>query len=91
METEQKEKTATNDEEKKDQLTSTEEQLKKALEELEAEKEARKKERETLSSEYAQKLRDLILSQRGGSDNGDGSENKPPAEKVIERINSRLK
>ena len=91
METEQKEKTATNDEEKKDQLTSTEEQLKKALEELEAEKEARKKERETLSSEYAQKLRDLILSQRGGSDNGDGSENKTPAEKVIERINSRLK
>lgn len=89
METEQKEKTATNDGEKKDQLTSTEEQLKKALEELEAEKEARKKERETLSAEYAQKLRDLILSQRGGV--GDGSEDKTPAEKVIERINSRLK
>ena len=68
-----------------------EQQLETALNELKAEKEAREREKKELAAEYARKLRELILSPRGGNADGADGADETPAESVIKRVNARLK
>lgn len=81
------ERTETNKEEEK----TIEEQLETALNELKAEKEAREREKKELAAEYARKLREVILSPRGGNADGTDGADETPAESVIKRVNARLK
>ena len=78
--------TETNEEE-----PTIEQQLETALNELRAEKEAREREKKELAAEYARKLREVILSPRGGNADGTGGADETPAESVIKRVNARLK